>query len=64
MFLLYYARRSAKMNIPTMIIKTDNFIAPDKARFHPKSTGPSYLKLTMSLVNDSLKFTSSDTQIC
>ena len=26
--------------------------------------GPSCLKLTMSLVNDSLKFTSSDTQIC
>ena len=29
---------------------------------HPKP-GPSCLKLTMSLVNDSLKFTSSDTQI-
>ena len=28
------------------------------------STGPSCSKLTMSLVNDSLKFTSSDTQIC
>ena len=27
-------------------------------------TGPSCWKLTMSLVNDSLKFTSSDTQIC
>ena len=27
-------------------------------------TGPSCSKLTMSLVNDSLKFTSSDTQIC
>ena len=27
-------------------------------------TGPSFSKLTMSLVNDSLKFTSSDTQIC
>ena len=26
--------------------------------------GPSYSKLTTSLVNDSLKFTSSDTQIC
>ena len=26
--------------------------------------GPSCSKLTMSLVNDSLKFTSSDTQIC
>ena len=26
--------------------------------------GPSYSKLMMSLVNDSLKFTSSDTQIC
>ena len=28
------------------------------------SPGPSCSKLTMSLVNDSLKFTSSDTQIC
>ena len=28
------------------------------------SSGPSCSKLTMSLVNDSLKFTSSDTQIC
>ena len=27
-------------------------------------TGPSCSKLTTSLVNDSLKFTSSDTQIC
>ena len=29
-----------------------------------KISGPSCSKLTMSLVNDSLKFTSSDTQIC
>ena len=28
------------------------------------SSGPSCSKLTMSLVNDSLKFTSSDIQIC
>ena len=28
------------------------------------SSGPSCSKLTMSLVNDSLKFTSSDMQIC
>ena len=28
------------------------------------SSGPSCSKLTMLLVNDSLKFTSSDTQIC
>ena len=28
-----------------------------------QQTGPSCSKLTMSLVNDSLKFTSSDTQI-
>ena len=28
------------------------------------TSGPSFSKLTMSLVNDSLKFTSSDTQIC
>ena len=29
-----------------------------------KVSGPSCSKLTMSLVNDSLKFTSSHTQIC
>ena len=29
-----------------------------------KRSGPSCSKLTTSLVNDSLKFTSSDTQIC
>ena len=29
-----------------------------------KTSGPSCSNLTMSLVNDSLKFTSSDTQIC
>ena len=29
-----------------------------------KISGPSCSKLTMSLVNDSLKFRSSDTQIC
>ena len=29
-----------------------------------KCPGPSCSKLTMSLVNDSLKFTSNDTQIC
>ena len=28
------------------------------------TSGPSCSKLTMSLVNDSLKFTSSDMQIC
>ena len=30
----------------------------------PKCSGPSCSKLMTSLVNDSLKFTSSDTQIC
>ena len=34
-----------------------------KSHFN-KSSGPSCSKLRMSLVNDSLKFTSSDTQIC
>ena len=38
----------------------------DDARKHlyNNSPGPSCSKLTMSLVNDSLKFTSSDMQIC
>ena len=30
----------------------------------PEESGPSCSKLTMSLFNDSLKFTSRDTQIC
>ena len=32
--------------------------------FHGSVSGPSCSKLMMLLVNDSLKFTSSDTQIC
>ena len=38
----------------------------DGVKFSIKTlkTGPSCSKLTTSLVNDSLKFTSSDTQIC
>ena len=32
--------------------------------FGSESPGPSCSKLSTSLVNDSLKFTSSDTQIC
>ena len=32
--------------------------------FNPLCSGPSCSKLTMSLVNDSLRFTSSDAQIC
>ena len=32
--------------------------------YKPFFSGPACSKLTMSLVNDSLKFTSSDTQIC
>ena len=35
-----------------------------KKRKEKQISGPSCSKLTMSLVNDSLKFTSSDTQIC
>ena len=38
-----------------------NFIDPLSLN---KKSGPSCSKLTTSLVNDSLKFTSSDTQIC
>ena len=38
--------------------------ALSKVHFQPESTGPSCSKLTMSLVNDLLKFTSGDMQIC
>ena len=46
----------ASTNIKILICQTDTQVVQ-------KSTGPSCSKLTMSLVNDSLKFTSSDTQI-
>ena len=36
---------------------------PQRVYVFMKKSGPSCSKLTMSLVNDSLKFTSSDTQI-
>ena len=35
-----------------------------RAQISTNKAGPSCPKLTTSLVNDSLKFTSSDTQIC
>ena len=35
-----------------------------KSFLYFSKSGPSCSKLTTSLVNDSLKFTSSDTQIC
>ena len=38
--------------------------ATDYGLQHPEFTGPSCSKLTMSLVNDLLKFTSSNSQIC
>ena len=47
----------------TQNIKIDQLFST----IHPGFTtisGPSCSKLTTSLVNDSLKFTSSDTQIC
>ena len=37
---------------------------PLKLRSNKYSPGPSCSKLTMSLVNDLLKFTSNDMQIC
>ena len=43
-------------------ILTNDIVSFDQ--LGPDHPGPSCSKLTMSLVNDSLKFTSSDTQIC
>ena len=42
----------------------DGNILPQHLALWVKNSGPSCSKLTASLVNDSLKFTSSDTQIC
>ena len=47
----------------TLLVSTEFPVALNKVLFFNQSTGPSCSKLTMSLVNDSLKFTSSDTQI-
>ena len=51
------------------LTKTSTFVNADantnaNAEAEGSTTGPSCSKLTTSLVNDSLKFTSSDTQIC
>ena len=43
---------------------TLKILQPKTENFKIKNSGPSCSKLTTSLVNDSLKFTSSDTQIC
>ena len=48
-------------------IKSEEIIRAAKLPSHMckmRRSGPSCSKLTMLLVNDSLKFTSSDTQIC
>ena len=59
------------MKMPTTVgmfifISRENFIlcGVEHENINTLGTGPSCSKLTMSLVNDSLKFTSSDTQIC
>ena len=44
--------------------KMCNFTSCYPCAIYMYNTGPSCSKLTMSLVNESLKFTSSDTQIC
>ena len=44
--------------------RTDNLHLPRLSHQYCIPSGPSCSKLTMSLVNDSLKFTSRDTQIC
>ena len=49
-------------NTPIQIYR--NFHVQKLKIFRSKKSGPSYSKLKTSLVNDSLKFTSSDRQIC
>ena len=44
--------------------KRKEFSISERAWRAGKQSGPSCSKLTTSLVNDSLKFTSSDTQVC
>ena len=49
---------------PPLIAPYQICIIPQKVKSEKPNSGPSCSKLTMSLVNDSLKFTLSDTQIC
>ena len=65
---LHCLHRPVCLNIES---KFDSLIKSNPLRSHPRSapaqtliSGPTCSKLMMSLVNDSLKFTSSDTQIC
>ena len=46
------------------VLKAVSFDFDAVAHYEPSYSGPSCSKLTVSLVNESLKFTSSDTQIC
>ena len=50
-----------KRLMEALLMSTHNIYFHGEIR---KISGPSCSKLTTSLVNDSLKFTSSDTQIC
>ena len=53
--------QTARMRILISLVSSNQYFAsPEKLQ----NTGPSCSKLTMSLVNDSLKFTSIDMQIC
>ena len=55
-----YAKR--RLRSACASVQSDQSLrCPNKDTWH---SGPSCSKLTTSLVNDSLKFTSSDTQIC
>ena len=58
-----------KQSLTPTIKMTTPFLQSDPFKYNKKNhvtyrAGPSCSKLTTSLVNDSLKFTSSDTQIC
>ena len=58
--------RKNKVNKETQLTKTMELLYCDASMFSriQKCPGPSCSKLMTSLANDSLKFTSSDTQIC
>ena len=58
---MYWWRAKVQMILLCMLEGIFCLIWP---KYGNNRSGPSCSKLTMSLVNDSLKFTSSDTQIC
>ena len=58
------AGKEAQISLVIPVDCSENLMPVYRINGYCNIPGPSCSKLTMSLVNDSLKFTSSDMQIC